>query len=71
MEDHTPEEVSARFEELAALEHAFEDAEEEISESHLPLHEEKDRAIARHDSQRVTVFVAHISSFSADATGAC
>ncbi|EUC36918.1 hypothetical protein COCCADRAFT_86925 [Bipolaris zeicola 26-R-13] len=30
MEDHTHEEVSARFEELAALEHEFEDAEEEI-----------------------------------------
>lgn len=29
-----PEEVSARFEELAALEHEFEDAELETSKSH-------------------------------------
>lgn len=46
MEDHTHEEVSARFEELAALEHEFEDAEEEISKSHCLLHQERGRIIA-------------------------
>jgi hypothetical protein len=30
-----PEELMARFEELAALEHEFEDVEDEISKSHL------------------------------------
>jgi hypothetical protein len=33
--EHVPEELMARFEELSALEHEFEDAEEEISKSHL------------------------------------
>ena len=32
-----PEELAARFEELAALEHEFEDAELEISKSHFSL----------------------------------
>jgi hypothetical protein len=31
MDNHTNEELAARFEELAALEHEFEDVEEEIS----------------------------------------
>jgi hypothetical protein len=34
MDTQMTEEVAARFEELAALEHEFEDVEEEISMSH-------------------------------------
>jgi len=37
MDDQMPEELTARFEELAALEHEFEDAELEISKSHSSL----------------------------------
>ena len=33
--EHMPEELMARFEELTALEHEFEDVEEEISKSHF------------------------------------
>jgi hypothetical protein len=33
--EQMPEELMARFEELAAFEHEFEDVEDEISKSHL------------------------------------
>jgi hypothetical protein len=35
--EQMPEELMARFEELAALEHEFEDVEDEISKSHFLL----------------------------------
>lgn len=45
MAEPTPEEVSARFEELAALEQEFEIAEDDISKSHSLSYEEQSRAI--------------------------
>ena len=38
MDHQIPEALMARFEELSALEHEFEDVEEEISKLHFSIH---------------------------------
>lgn len=68
MEEHMPEEVAARFEELAALEHEFEVADEEISKSHSLSYQTPTRAIGASSYRRVTLLRASNYTCFIDAT---